>query len=97
MSNFPSSLDLLNTIKIYIGTDTSRASGIISDMTTTTKRPLMHLFRVQHDGRRRQNDKSTREQPLLANPSKPHHDRPKTTGTDGGSYSKTHRTDKGTK
>jgi hypothetical protein len=96
MSNFPSSLDLLNITKIYIETDTSRASGIISDMTTTTKRPLMHLFRVQHDGRR-QNDKPTREQPILANPSKPHHHRPKTTGKNGGGYSKTKPTDKGTK
>ena len=97
MSNFPSYPDLLNIIKTYIGTDTSRASGIISDMTTTTPRQHTHLFRVQHDGRRRQNDKPTREQPILANPSKPHHHRPKTTGTDGGSYWKTKPTDKGTK
>jgi hypothetical protein len=55
MSNFPSSLDLLNITKIYIEMVMSRASGIISDMTTTTKRQPMHLFRVQHDGRR-QND-----------------------------------------
>jgi hypothetical protein len=85
MSNFPNYPDLLNITKIYIETDTSRASGIISDMTTTTPRQHTHLFRVQHDGRR-QNDKPTREQPLLANPSKPNHHRPKTTGTDGGSY-----------
>jgi hypothetical protein len=76
---------LLSTIKLYIKTDISKGSEIMNDMTITTPPQHMHPFRVQHD-RRRQNDKPTREQPILANPSKPHHDRPKTTGTDGGSY-----------
>jgi hypothetical protein len=76
---------LLNIIKLYIRTDVSRDSEIMNAMTITTPPQHMHLFKVQHDGRR-QNDKPTREQPLLANPSKPNHHRPKTTGTDGGSY-----------
>jgi hypothetical protein len=87
---------LLSTIKPYIKTDISKGSEILNAMTITTPPQHMHLFKVHYDGRR-QNDKPTREQPILANPSKPHHHRPKTTGKNGGGYSKTHRTDKGIK